>query len=235
MSIGLQQPPARSVLWIGGAQWAGKTAIARILAERWGLRLYSYDYHDARGHSQRAQQQPELYPNFYGALRQSADQCWVHRTPAHMATSSQRIFEERFRMTLDDISQLPPKPPILAEGWGLRPSLVAPLLDSSRRAIFLVPTEEFRSHQLQVLPRAAAVGARTTDPDRAQRNRVERDRLLAADVVETARTVGLRTILVDGAVAIDEVAAQVEEHFRPFLGQHGVQSPGLSGLGPSYR
>jgi hypothetical protein len=134
-----------------------------------------------------------------------------------MAASDQRIFEERFRMTLDDISQLPSEPPILAEGWGLRPSLLAPLLESPRRAIFLVPTEEFRTYQIGALARAAAVGARTTDPDHAQRNRLERDRLLAADVVESARTFGLRTILVDGDVALEEVAAHVEEHFRPFL------------------
>jgi hypothetical protein len=217
MTTGRQQVPARSVLWIGGAQWAGKTSIARILAERWGLQLYSYDYHDAREHSRRARQQPELYPTLHDALRQSADQWWVRRTPEQMAAADQRIFEERFRMTLEDLSQLPTEPPILAEGWGLRPSLVAPLLDSPRRAIFLVPTEEFRTHQLRTLARAGAISAQTTDRDRAQRNRVERDRLLAADVVESARTFGLRTILVDGAAAVEEVAAQVEKHFRPFL------------------
>jgi adenylylsulfate kinase-like enzyme len=43
----------RRTLWIGGAQWAGKSTVARILAHRHGLTAYHYDYHDARGHEDR--------------------------------------------------------------------------------------------------------------------------------------------------------------------------------------
>ena len=40
-------------LWIGGGQWAGKSTVAGILAERHGITHYHYDYHDARGHLDR--------------------------------------------------------------------------------------------------------------------------------------------------------------------------------------
>jgi adenylylsulfate kinase-like enzyme len=53
---------SKSVLWIGGAQWAGKTTVARILWERHSLQLYQYDYHDSRGHAARADARPDLYP-----------------------------------------------------------------------------------------------------------------------------------------------------------------------------
>ncbi|WP_409491766.1 hypothetical protein [Amycolatopsis sp. cmx-11-12] len=43
----------------------------------------------------------------------------------------------------------------------------------------MVPTDGFREHQLRVVPRAAAVAHRVSDPERAQRNRIERDRLVA--------------------------------------------------------
>lgn len=43
----------RNALWIGGGQWAGKSSAARILALRYGLTAYHYDYHDARGHDDR--------------------------------------------------------------------------------------------------------------------------------------------------------------------------------------
>ena len=39
--------------WIGGGQWAGKSTVAGILAERHGITHYHYDYHDARGHLDR--------------------------------------------------------------------------------------------------------------------------------------------------------------------------------------
>ena len=42
-----------AALWIGGAQWAGKSTVARILAARHGLTAYHDDYHDARGHFDR--------------------------------------------------------------------------------------------------------------------------------------------------------------------------------------
>ncbi|MER5203664.1 hypothetical protein [Streptomyces sp. NPDC002825] len=35
------------MLWIGGAQWAGKTTVSEILALRYGLTAYQYAYHDA--------------------------------------------------------------------------------------------------------------------------------------------------------------------------------------------
>jgi hypothetical protein len=43
----------RGALWIGGGQWAGKSTVARILARRYGITAYHYDYHDARGHDDR--------------------------------------------------------------------------------------------------------------------------------------------------------------------------------------
>lgn len=43
----------RGALWIGGDQWTGKSTIARLLADRYGLTAYHYDYHDARAYNDR--------------------------------------------------------------------------------------------------------------------------------------------------------------------------------------
>ena len=51
----------------------------------------------------------------------------------------------------------------------------------------------------------------------AQRNRIERDRLLAIEVVEQAEALGLRVIHVDGEGGPAPTLALVEEHFRPYL------------------
>jgi hypothetical protein len=202
-------------LWIGGAQWTGKSTVARILAHRHGLTVYHYDYHDARGHQDRriarrvALGEPAANPG--------PDAVWVDTTPEAMASQTLAGFPTRFEWALDDLRGLYSERPIIAEGWGLRPELVAPLLDTPRRMAVLVPTEDFRRHQLSTLPRAAAMGQHTSDPARAQANRVARDRLVAEDAVRQAKGSGIRVIEVDGSRDAFAIADEVAEHFGEAL------------------
>ncbi len=179
--------------------------------------MHYYDYHDARSHAARARANPERYSHFHRGLARTAHESWVLRSPQDMAASTLRVFEERFQMVLEDIRELAVEPPVLVEGWGIRPNLVAPLLKSRRQAIWLVPTEPFRRHQLEILPRAQSVPVETIDPERAQRNRLERNQLLALDVVESARQLGLRVLKVSAITSLVEVVSRVEAHFAPFL------------------
>jgi hypothetical protein len=88
-------------LWIGGGQWAGKSTVARILAERHGLTAYHYDYHDARGHHDRriAQRLRDGEP----PEDHDHDTVWVHPTPEEMAEKTLAGFPLRFEWTLDDL------------------------------------------------------------------------------------------------------------------------------------
>jgi 2-phosphoglycerate kinase len=205
----------RNALWIGGAQWAGKSTVARILAVRHGITAYHYDYHDARAHNDRRIARRLLLNEPPAA---SADDTWVHSSPEDMAAQTLAGFPIRFEWALDDLRALVSGRPILAEGWGLRPSLVAPLIDSPRRMVVMVPTQEFRSHQVRVLPRAAAIGAQVSDPALGQRNRLARDRLVAEDAVLSAVELGIRVIEVDGVADAEAVADVVSDHFSPYLG-----------------
>lgn len=200
-----------NALWIGGAQWAGKSTVARILAVRHGITTYHHDYHDARAHNDRRIARGEPLPA-------SPDDLWVHPTPEDMAARTLAGFPVRFEWALDDLRALVSGRPILAEGWGLRPELVAPLIDSPRRMVVMVPTPEFRAHQVRALPRAGALGVQVSDPVRAQQNRLERDRLVAEDAVLRALELGIRVIEVDGVADAETVAGIVSDHFSPYLG-----------------
>ena|SRR5437763_13274343 len=209
------------VLWIGGAQWAGKSTVANLLAARHPVVRYAYDYHDARSHSRRARAHPDRFPTFASFLADldaDPDRVWVDPSPLEMADRARSIFAERFEMVLDDVAALPDGVPVIAEGWGLRPELVAPQLADPAEAVFLVSSDDFRRRQLEGLERARALSTGgLTNPDRAQENRVERDRILAADVVERATALGLPLITVDGSRDAHAVTTMVEEQFRPFL------------------
>ncbi len=203
------------VLWIGGGQWAGKSTVARLLALRYELTAYHYDYHDARGHNDRriAQRvrhgQPPADPDPHTM--------WVHTTPEQMAARTLAGFPDRFEWALDDLRALVSGRPIVAEGWGLRPDLVAPIIDSPRRMVVMVPTPEFRRRQLRELPRAAQVSHQVSDPERAQHNRLARDQLLAEDAVRSAHRRGIRVFEVDGHRDAHAIAELVADHFSAYL------------------
>ncbi|MEW9547450.1 hypothetical protein [Nonomuraea sp. NPDC050783] len=205
----------RRALWIGGGQWAGKSTVARLLAVRHGLTVYHYDFHDARAHDDRRVARRVRLGR--SPEPPDPDDAWVRTTPEEMAARSLDDFAVRFEWVLDDLRALVSGRPVLAEGWGLRPDLVAPLLPEPSRMIVMVPTDAFRKRQLDVLPRARSVSHRVSDPERAQRNRVERDRLLAADAVRAARRLGMRVIEVDGSLDAEGIADLVTDHFRPHL------------------
>ncbi|MER6825044.1 hypothetical protein ABT352_03555 [Streptosporangium sp. NPDC000563] len=205
----------RRALWIGGGQWAGKSTVARLLAVRYRITVYHYDHQDARGHNDRriarrvALGEPTTEPD--------PDKMWVHTTPEEMAAMTLAGFPDRFEWALDDLRALVSGHPIIAEGWGLRPELVAPIIDSPRRMVVMVPTAEFRRHQSQELPRATSLGHRVSDPARAQANRLTRDRLVAEDAVRTAHRLGIRVIEVDGSRDAATIAEIVADHFSPYL------------------
>ncbi|MER6668297.1 hypothetical protein ABT256_27360 [Amycolatopsis japonica] len=205
----------KQALWICGGQWAGKSTVSRLLARRHGITVYHYDFHDARAHQDR--RIAHRVRNGSPVEDPDPETVWVETTPERMAADTIAGFPARFAWALDDLRALVSGRPILAEGWGLRPELVAPLLDSPRRMIVLVPTDEFREHQLRVLPRAAEVAQRLSDPERAQRNRIARDRLVAEDAVRSATGLGIRVLRVDGSKDAEAIADVVAAHFGPYL------------------
>ncbi|GIG62164.1 hypothetical protein Lfu02_65360 [Longispora fulva] len=200
----------RRVLWIGGGQWAGKSTVSNILAHRHGLCAYHFDYPNVRGHEDR------LAARGLADTR-TPDEIWVRTTPARMAAEVLAGFPTRFEYTLDDLRALVSGPPVLAEGWGLRPELVVPIVADPRQMIVMVPTEDWRAHQLVHLDRAGAFTHDVEDPARGQRNRIERDRLITADAVDRATALGIRVLEVDGTRDAERVADLVAEHFAPFL------------------
>jgi hypothetical protein len=216
------------ILWIGGAPDAGKTTIARLLAERRHWQWYPCDLHT---HSHIARSDPTKLPAIYAKFGKSIDERWVHPTPDELLRSIVAINDERFPMILADLRAMPTRPLILAEGPSLHPKLVAPVLTSRHQAVWLVPTEAFAL--ASVARRDKLRGSdRSSDPERYRRNVLERNRLFAGYVRREVAAQGGALIEVDGAQTVEEVAQRVEEHFAPYLGTYqGRHSEGLASPG----
>jgi hypothetical protein len=210
----LDQRTARNALWIGGGQWAGKTSVARALADRHGLAAYHYDFHDARAHNDRRiaararNGEPIEGPDL--------DATWVHTPPEVMARNTIDGFPVRFQWVLDDLAALYSARPVIAEGWGLRPELVVDLTNDPGRMVVLVPTDDFRAHQAARLDRARSLGLDVSDMQRAQANRLARDRIVAAHAAKQARRLGVPVVEVDGhrdlATVVDDVESLLQQY-----------------------
>jgi hypothetical protein len=205
----------RRALWIGGGQWAGKSTVAGILAERHGLTHYHYDYHDARGHLDRRTAQQLRRGET--PVQPDAESVWIRSTVEQAVDETLATFVERFEYVQDDLRALVSPHPIIVDGWGLRPELVAPLTSSPQRMVVMVPTENFRQYQLRHLPRAGILRHDVSDPELAQRNRIARDRLIAEDAVSNAKRLNIRVIEVDGSRDAHALADLLADHFRDFL------------------
>ena len=141
---------------------------------------------------------------------------WIRSTVEQAVEQALEVFVERFEYVQDDLRALiSPRP--VADGWGLRPELVAPLLSSTQRMVVMVPTEDFRQHQLRALTRAGSFQQNVSDPQLAQQKRIARDRLISEDAVRNAKRLSIRVIEVDGSRDARAIADVVADHFRAFL------------------
>jgi len=110
---------------------------------------------------------------------------------------------------------------LIAEGFGLTPELVMPLLSNAHQAIWLVPTVDFKWSSMNRRDKPTW-RSETSNPERARRNLFERDRLLVELVCTQARKRDLSIIEIDGTQSAAEVASYVEQHFGTWLSEEST-------------
>lgn len=206
------QKELHHVYWIGGGSAAGKSTIARRLAARRGFRLYATDAVMA-DHARRSS--PQNCPLLHQFMAMDMDQRWVDRSPKTMLETFHWFKGEGFNLIVEDLLRLPREPAVIVEGFRLLPRLVKPLLSLPNRAVWLLPASDFRQ---------AVVGSRggsswgflgkTSDPEKALRNLLERDRMFTEFLREETALLGLHAIEVDATTTEDGLLRQVVDVFE---------------------
>jgi hypothetical protein len=100
------------VYWIGGGSGAGKSTIARRLAGRHGLRLYSTDEAMV---GQADRWRPEDCPYLARWVKMSMDERWVDRSPQTMLETFHWFRGEGFGWIVEDLLALPPSRGLVVE------------------------------------------------------------------------------------------------------------------------
>jgi hypothetical protein len=202
------------VLWIGGGPCAGKTTLARLLAGTYDLKIYNADWHHVHDHRARLGAVPPSWNEL------SMDERWLRPSPQQLADRDIANWTGCFPLIIEDLLALPDPRRIVAEGPSVFPWCVAPFVRSSRQAIFLLPTPQWRD---RVLERRQHDTTRqpfedwTSDPERARRNVREREILIGERIAAACKELGLRYLRLDGSLDLDASLALLEEHFRPHL------------------
>jgi 2-phosphoglycerate kinase len=199
----------RHVYWIGGASAAGKSTIARRIAAQHRFSLYATD--DVMSdHASRST--PENCPLLRTFMAMTLDERWVHRSPQTMFETFHWFQGEGFDMIVEDLLRFRGQRAVIAEGLRLLPGLVEPLAVPGR-AVWLLPTSDFRRVVFDRRGPAWGFLAKISDPETALRNLLERDRMFTERLHEETMRLELPVIEVETRMTEDDLARRVMDAF----------------------
>jgi hypothetical protein len=142
------------------------------------------------------------------------DERWVNRTPQVMFETFHWFRGEGFNLILEDLLDVPSEQGVIVEGFRLLPHLVKPLLSEPNHAVWLLPSPDFRGAVVESRGGPAwSFLARTSDPHKALRNLLERDRMFTNVLREEATRLGLPVIDVETTTTEDDLTRRVKDLF----------------------
>jgi hypothetical protein len=158
-----------------------------------------------------ARSTPEDSPFLSGFKSMNMDERWLSRTPETMLETFHWFRGESFSLIVEDLLGLPTQRCVIVEGFRLLPRLVKPLLAMPRHAVWLLPTPDFRRAAIDSRGSTWTIARKTSDPEKALHNLLERDRMFTERLYEETKSLELRVIEVDPTMTEDDLAERVTE------------------------
>lgn len=199
------------VRWIAGGTGAGKSTVARLLADRLAATVYDGDRAE-RTWIPRCTR--EKHPHFHANLAFTKEER-AALPPEKKFRDMPSLHGETIGFLVEDLQDMPGL--VLVDWFGVAPRDVAPLLTHPHQAVFLLPTSEFREHALRTRfadPDRARANWGDLDPAVALANRLRRDELWDAEVRRQAVAAGLPVIDIDGSRPPESIADELAANFQ---------------------
>jgi len=197
----------RHVRWLGGGSGAGKSTVAARLGAKFDLRTVNCDTFAA--HADRSN--PVDDPLLHAFMAMTMDERWLDRSPQEMTDTFHGHQGEGFDLVVEDVLAIPPDRPVVVEGFRLLPRLVAPLLSAPGRAVWLIPTPQFRRAAFATRGSLWDIAGRTSDPPSALAKLLAREELFTDQVAAEAAALGLNVIGVNGDLSVAQLTDLVAE------------------------
>lgn len=117
-------------------------------------------------------------------------------------------------MIIEDLLCIPTDVRVIVEGFRVLPRLVQPILEASNHAVWLLPSPEFREAVVERRgERTSGFLAKTSNPERALQNLLERDRMFTDRLRNEVEEFQLCAIEVNAATDESETAKLVAKIF----------------------
>ena len=198
------------VYWLGGGSGGGKSTVARRIAADHRLKVYATD--DVM--SDHARRAPDECAPYLSQFKSSdMDERWVKRSPETMLETFHWFRGDGFNLIIEDLLELPSETGVIAEGFRLLPAFVKPLVAEPGHVVWLLPTPEFRLTAFESRGPTWDIPNKTSNPARAYRNLLGRDRMFTDWLRAQTMRLGLPTIEVDTSISEDELTELVARSF----------------------
>ena len=195
--------------YIGGSPCAGKSSVAEILSEKYGLYYFKVDDFLDRYMQAGAR---KGHPICRKAAGMNAEQIWM-REPLIQCEEEFQIYREIFGFVAADLKRIDWKGGILTEGAAYLPELMKQSGIPGSRYLSITPTKEFQITHYRKRDYVPIVLDGCRDKEKAFCNWMERDILFAREVRRQCLKENYASVINDGTMELDELAALVAAHF----------------------
>lgn len=198
------------IYWLGGSTCAGKTTISNILSEKYGFIVYHCDEYLAK-HIEKSNAQE--HPNLNRVTKISWNDILSMKVDEYLKWTI-GLYNEEFKMILEDLYKLSEGKPILVEGVGLFPELINNVISDIDHAILLVADDVFyRKHQMDRKELFERI-RECTNPEQALENYINYDLAMGRYIINDAKRLGLSVIEVGNDSDIIKNVEAISSHFK---------------------
>ena len=197
------------IYYIGGSPCAGKSSVAEILSQKYGLYYFKVD--DFLDGYMRAGAR-KGHPICGKAVRMNAEQTWM-REPLLQCREELAIYREIFEFVTADLKRIAWKGGIITEGTAYLPKLMKRSGVPGNRYLSITPTIEFQVAHYRKRDFVPLVLEGCSDREAAFRNWVDRDALFAREVQRQCRDKDYYSVINDGTMELEKMVRLVVLHF----------------------
>ena len=198
-----------NIYYIGGSPCAGKSSVAEILSQKYGLYYFKTDDFLDRYMQTGAR---KGYSVCRKVTSMNAEQVWM-REPLLQCREEFDIYREIFEFVAADLDRIEWKGGIITEGAAYLPELMKQSGVPGSRYIAITPTKEFQVTHYRKRDFVPLVLEGCSDKEAAFLNWMDRDVLFAQEVRRQCHKENYVSVINDGNMDLDELAGLTAVHF----------------------